>query len=330
MNKPVQIVADIGGTNARFAYVHSGSEELQGIEIFRCADFPFFVDAIRQYMEQGHFEVVDSICLAMAGPVESDQIDLPNNHWTFSRSELQQCLAAPVSFINDFSAQVLSVDVLAETELRWIGSARPQKDREQVKAVIGPGTGLGVSAMLSSGDILPSEAGHVAFGPVNEHEADLLKILWQRYDRVSVERILSGMGLANLYWANCRLAGVERELTAVDISAGAHTGDEYCLRAVNDFSAILGSVAGDVALMMGATAGVYISGGIFPRLLDLVDLEVFRQRFENKGRFSPMVSKIPLAVVLAEHPGLLGCVQALRVDAENGVIPANGYMDVAY
>ena len=131
----------------------------------------------------------------------------------------------------------------------------------------------------------------------DQHECDLLKVLWQRYQRVSVERILSGLGLANLYWANCRLAGFERELTAADISAGAHAGDKYCLRAVNDFCAILGSVAGEVALMMGATDGVYVSGGIIPRLIDLLDEDLFRRRFDEKGRFRESCAEIPLAII---------------------------------
>ena len=307
---PVQIVADIGGTNARFAYVTSASDDLQGIEVFPCAEFPFFIDAIRAYMGREHVGDVDKICLAVAGPVESDLIDLPNNHWSFRRSELQESLGVSVTIINDFSAQVLSIDVLSDSEVLWIGAARPVGG--QVKAVLGPGTGLGVSAMLPKGDILPSEAGHVAFAALDDHEAALQKELRQRYERVSVERVLSGMGLANLYWANGRLDGYDRELLAPEVTAGALAGDVYCQRAVEDFFAILGSVAGDVALMMGASDGVYLSGGIVPRLLDLLDQELFRRRFNNKGRFTEICSEIPLAIVLAEHPGLRGCVQALR------------------
>ncbi len=316
MEQSVHIVADIGGTNARFAYVQPGSRELQAIEIFPCADFPFFVDAIRAYMDSGHVQHVDKVCLAVAGPVESDWIDLPNNHWAFSREQLQLELGVSVSIINDFSAQVLSLNSLSDSQLQWIGDARPpaSDSTERVKAILGPGTGLGVSAMMPGNSILPSEAGHVAFAPVNDHEVDLLKELWQRYDRVSVERILSGMGLANLYWANCRLDGYDRELPAPEVTAGAYAGDVYCLRAVNDFCAILGSVAGDVALMTGAIGGVYLSGGILPRLLSLLDEDVFRQRFDSKGRLMDICSQIPLAVVLAEHPGLQGCVEALRID----------------
>ena len=122
------------------------------------------------------------------------------------------------------------------------------------------------------------------------------------------------MGLSNLYWANCRLEGLERELPAPEVTAGAYAGDVYCQRAVADFCAILASVAGDIALMMGAIDGVYLSGGILPRLLEILDEAQFRQRFDSKGRFSEICSEIPLAIVLAEHPGLRGCVQALRKD----------------
>ena len=312
MSQPVHIVADIGGTNARFAYVQAGSDELQAIEVFPCASFSYLLDAIRNYMERGHVDSVDKICLAIAGPVEDDWIDLPNNHWAFSRKELQSSLGVAVTIINDFSAQVLSVDALSAADLHWLGSARPRGG--QVKAVLGPGTGLGVSAMLASGDIIPSEGGHVAFAPTNNHEMQLLNMLWKRYERVSVERILSGMGLANLYWANCQLGGLERELSAPDVTAGAHAGDEYCLHAVMDFFDILASVSGDVALMMGAIDGVYISGGIMPRLLTLLNEQKFRQRFQAKGRFSDICAKIPLAIVIAKHPGLQGCVEALKKD----------------
>lgn len=319
MNTPVQIVADIGGTNARFAWVAPDDDQLRGIEIFPCADFAFLPDAIRAYIGRGHVEGVDHVCLAVAGPVESDWIDLPNNHWAFSRRKLEASLNVTVDIINDFSAQVLCIDGLADSELQWLGSPRPAGGG--VKAVMGPGTGLGVSAMLASGHILPSEAGHVAFAPVDQHEADLLKVLWQRYNRVSVERVLSGMGLANLYWANCNLDGHCRELPAPEITAGAQAGDQYCLRAVEDFYAILASMAGDVALMMGAADGVYLSGGILPRILNLLDEAGFRQRFEDKGRFREFNAAVPLAIVRTEHPGLSGCVQALRNARREGKAP---------
>jgi glucokinase len=310
MNTALHIVADIGGTNARFAHLQADSHDLRGLQVFPCADFPFLVDAIRTYIEGMSLQAIDQICLAVAGPVENDLIDLPNNHWAFSRSELQQALGVSVTIINDFSAQVLSVSSLSDAELQWIGDARPSA--VGTTAVLGPGTGLGVAAMLQSGDILPSEGGHVAFAPTTDHEVRLLKELQGRYSRVSVERVLSGGGLSNLYWANSRLQGSERELPAAEVSAGARARDPLSIQALNDFCAILGSVAGDVALMMGATGGVYLSGGILPKITDLVDTALIRERFDYKGRLSGICANIPLAIVLAEYPGLVGCVEALR------------------
>lgn len=306
----LNIVADIGGTNARFACVRGDDDTLRDIHVYPCADFLRLEDAVRAYLQRANTGQLAQVCLAVAGPVEADRIDLPNNHWEFSQSELAQSLGAQVTIVNDFSAQVLSIDMLHEDELHWIGAPRPAAAR--VKAVLGPGTGLGVAAMMASGDILPSEAGHIAFAPVDGHQAQLLSVLWLRYRRVSIERVLSGTGLANLYWANARLAGQDTELPAPEVTAGARAGDRHCLQAIADFYAILASAAGDVALMMGATGGVYLSGGILPRLLDFLDEAAFRQRFQDKGRFTEYNASVPVAVIRAEHPGLLGCVQALR------------------
>jgi glucokinase len=148
---------------------------------------------------------------------------------------------------------------------------------------------------------------------VDQHQAELLQLLWHRFQRVSVERVLSGPGLANLYWANCQLHGQCRELAAPEVTAGAQAGDPHCQRAVDDFFAILSSFAGDVALMTGSTDGVYLSGGIVPRLLDFVDTQRFRQGFEAKGRLREFTQAIPLAIVRCDHPGLRGCARALHI-----------------
>jgi glucokinase len=304
----VHIVADIGGTNARFAHVESGTARLNDVEVFPCSEFTYLIDAIRNYLETVCVSTADSICLAVAGPVEADWIDLPNNHWAFSQREIAAQLGAPVQVINDFTAQILSLELLQESDFQWLGPDRPRGGG--VRAVIGPGTGLGVSVMLPSGDILPSEGGHITFAPEDSHAAALLEILWERFPRVSTERVLSGQGLENLYWANCRLVGDDRELPAPAVTAGARAGDPVCLAAVNDFFGILASWAGDIALMAGATDGVYLSGGILPQLKDLINEQLFLRHFRNKGRFASFVSGIPVALVQADHPGLTGCARA--------------------
>jgi glucokinase len=306
----VIIVADVGGTNARFAHVSANSDELLGIEVLASADFPQFVDTILCYIERAQLSHIDTICLAVAASVSQDWIDFGNNHWAFSCTQLRETLGVPVTFINDFEAQALSIEGLADSELMWIGEPRPSGDL--VKAVLGPGTGLGVSALLPGGHIVPSEGGYIGFSPLDDHQEALHTILRQRNGRVCIEHVLSGMGLSNLYWANSKLLGYDRELSPAEITAKAQTGDSCCVKTVDDFFAILAAVAGDVALMMGATGGVYISGGIVPRLLEDFDTNAFRHRFNDKGRASGLCVSTPLAIVLAQQPGLRGCVQALR------------------
>ncbi len=303
------IVADIGGTNARFAMV-AEDDALQELQIFPCADYPHLEDAIRSYMQIAAVADVSGICLAIAGPAEGDYVDLPNNHWQFRPSELQASLGVPLKVINDFTAQALCLDLLSERQFHWLGQPRPKGG--QIRAVVGPGTGLGVAAILPGGDIIPSEGGHVAFAPSNDHELALLRVLWQRHGRVSVERLLSGQGLQNLYWANAQLLGEEREMSPQNISAGAAAGDALCNKAVEDFCDILASATGDVALMFWAADGLYLSGGILPKIWEFVEPERFRKRFEDKGRFREFCESLPIALVGAEQPGLLGCFAALK------------------
>lgn len=309
----VHLVADIGGTNARFACVSSPGGSLESIETLPCANFTFVEDAIRSYLQAREPISIASICLAVAGPVDTDPIDLPNNHWKFSRAALQQTLGVPVQIINDFSAQVFSLGGLRPEEVHWLGQARPGS--EGVRAIIGPGTGLGVSAMMPSGEVLPSEAGHVGFAPVTLHQSDLLEVLRKRYRRVSAERVLSGPGLANLYWANCHLQGQCKELPAAEVTAGARAQDPLCRKAVDDFLAIFAAFAGDVALMTGANQGVYLSGGILPKMMDFLNEDEFLHHFRDKGRFREFNTAIPLAIVMADQPGLLGCARALDLRA---------------
>lgn len=308
-----QLVADIGGTHARFAYVSGDSDTLHGVKKYPCEMFPRLVDALNSYMASFPELDFDRICLALPGPVEQAQISLPNNPWMINSRSLEAELGMAVTLINDFSAQVLSIAGMSSEDLFWLSAARPEPRPLQPIAVLGAGTGLGVAAMTPDGYILPSEGGHVGFAPTSAHEAQLLAQLWQRYPRVSVERLLSGMGLANLYWANCRLDGIDDELSAPEVTAGARAGDRHCQQAVADFSGIMGAVAGDAALMIGALGGVYLSGGILPQMLDILDTAALRRGFLNKGRFSALCETIPLAVVLAQDPGLMGCVRALRM-----------------
>ena len=310
---PARIVGDVGGTHARFA-VLGAAGCLEHLEVLDCADYPRLEDAIAAYMAEVGVRAVADLCLAVAGPVDRDQVDLPNNHWAFSRHQLEQTLGAPLLVINDFTAQALSLDLLREDELHWLGSPRPAGGT--IRGVVGPGTGLGVAIQMPSGEVLPSEGGHVGFSPTSNHQIDLLRALHSRFRRVSVERLASGPGLENLYWANRQLEKGEPEgpglrRTAREVSELAAQGDPAAVRSVEDFFDVLATFAGDLALMAWAAGGIYLSGGVLRRLMSSLDPERFRARFEDKGRFTHFMETVPLAWIRAEHPGLLGCAAAL-------------------
>jgi len=310
MKTSITLVADIGGTNARFASLHGDVPGLQNLRIYPCAEYPNISDVIRLYLDSCGQATIDTMCLAVAGVVEADYINLPNNHWAFSQRELQSQFRVKLVLINDFTAQLYSTCSLTSDEINWLGEARPGGG--QVFAAVGPGTGLGVAGLTRQSDLIPSEGGHFAFAPLDEHEQALLTLLWRRYTRVSVERILSGPGLENLYWANSILNGQETELPAHAVTSGAMAGDPVCLHAIRDFINIMGSTAGDIALVLGALDGIYLMGDLLTRLAPLYDPLTLRERFNAKGRYASYCAGIPLAMVRADNTGLRGCVEYLR------------------
>ena len=309
----VRVVADLGGTHARFATVGEAGE-LARIEVMNSTDFPRIQDAISAYFRGNGIGCVDAICLAVAGPVDQDPVELPNSQWVFSRHELEEELGAPLRIINDFTAQALSIDRLRPDHVTWIGMPRPHEAGTRV--VVGPGTGLGVAIHQAGSDVLNSEGGHVGFAPTSDHEIELLRALRTRFRRISMERFLSGPGLENLYWANSHIEGGHVDsgwsrVSAREITAKAGRGDAVALRSIEDFLDILATFAGDMALTAWATGGVYLSGGVLRKLVSLFDLQRFRARFEDKGRFTRFCETVPIGWITFEYPGLLGCAAAL-------------------
>lgn len=305
-----QLVADIGGTNIRFACVRPDEDELLNIANFQCEEFPRLEDAIAAYLNAIPAHRIIRVCLAVAGPVTGDTVALTNNPWTFSKKELQRTLGVEVLIINDFSAQAYCLDLLKPEELEWLGSPRPTG--KNLRVVIGPGTGLGVAGMTAKGEVIPTEGGHISFAPQNPHEIALLQEIWKQYPHVSIEHLLSGPGLCNIYNANNPGSTPDAERTPADITTGAMSGDEKCTQTVTDFLAILAAVAGDFAMAMGALDGVYVTGGILPRISSLIDRQLFRSGFTAKGQYETYCAKIPLAFITADNPGLRGCIGALR------------------
>jgi len=304
-----RLLADIGGTNARFA-LESAPGKVHGTRTLACTDYPRFVDAVRTYLD-GCAVPVRHAVVAIANPVDGDAIRMTNHHWSFSiaaaRSELR---LATLVVVNDFTALAMSLPLLGEADLVQVGGgdARPRS----AIGLVGAGTGLGVSGLIPAGGRwipLESEGGHAAFSPMDERELDVLRYCWQRYDHVSSERFVSGPGIALIREALAASRGLPTDpgLKPGDIVAQALAGgDQLSREAVDCFCGMLGTVAADLALTLGARAGVYIGGGVVPRLGSYFADSPFRERFERKGRLSAFTARIPTWVITSPYPALLG------------------------
>lgn len=310
MGGSVRLVGDIGGTNARFALVPADSRVPRDEQVLHCADFQGLEEAIGRYLADHGNPAIREAALDVATGITGDYIHLTNGPWGFSTEQVRRNLGLDrLLVINDFTALALGVPALKADELRQVGggTAVPRT----AIAVLGPGTGLGVSGLIPSGGgwiALQGEGGHTAFSPMSEREVGVLLWLQQRFDHVSTERVMSGMGLENLYQALCSLDGVEaRPLGADKITAAAMVdGDAHCTEAVAMFCAILGTAAANLVVTLGARAGCYIGGGIVPKLGSYFARSPFRSRFETKGRFSSYVAAVPTYVILAQTPALRG------------------------
>lgn len=306
----MRMVVDIGGTNARFALVPAGSLQPQDEKSVRCADFPSLEDAARRYLRDLGNPVVQEAAIDVAVEPIGDFIKLTNGPWGFSIEGTRSTLGLDrLQVVNDFTALALAVPTLRADELQSVGGGKAVAGAPI--AVIGPGTGLGVSGLIPAGGrfvALQGEGGHTAFSPMNKRELGVLGWLLGKFDHVSTERVVSGMGLENLYQALCALDGVSPQALGPDkiTAAALARTDAQCAEAVEMFCAILGTAASNLVVTLGARAGCYIGGGIVPRLGNYFAGSPFRSRFETKGRFSRYVSAVPTYVILAETPALRG------------------------
>jgi len=310
MQNVMRLVVDIGGTNARLALVAAGSLQPEREKTVRCAEYEGLEQAVRHYLQECDNAVVREAAVDVATGITGDFVQLTNGPWGFSIEQTRRSLALDrLQVVNDFTALALAVPTLRPDELQQIGGGAAVLAAPI--AVIGPGTGLGVSGLIPVGSsyvALQGEGGHTAFSPMNEKEREVLRWLQQRYDHVSTERVVSGMGLENLYQALCAMDGVPTQSLSPDkITAGALSNtDAQCVAAVEMFCAILGTAAANLVVTLGARAGCYIGGGIVPRLGGYFARSPFRARFETKGRFSTYVAAVPTYVILALTPALRG------------------------
>ncbi len=314
MNPPTMLVADIGGTRARFALLDESGSPAQ-VRILAVADFASPVEAIRAYLSELDAAPPRAAAIALAAPVHDEVIRLTNGAWTFARAEISAQLGLQrLLLLNDFTALALAVPHLSDDELHQVGTGIVVGSA--TKAVLGPGTGLGVSGVLFDRGrwlALSGEGGHCSLAPADERESAILARAWREFGHVSAERLLSGSGLPLLHRLVAEVDGRRYEpCTTAEIVARAVAGAEVQSRAVIEtFCAMLGTLAGNLALTLGARGGVYIGGGIIPRLGELFERSAFRARFEAKGRFAPYLAAIPTYVMLSPTPALLGAAHAL-------------------
>ena len=312
-----QLVADIGGTNARFALCTKGSTDLQTIQTFYCAQFDSPIAAVSEYLSANDVSV-ESACLAVAGPVDEteDRVKLTNNPWSFSRKQLaSQINAGHLIVINDFVAAAMATTVIHSDDLFFL-SDNQRFDLKQQRCILGPGTGLGVAGMLPHKGktlVLSTEGGNRSFSPENETEDYILQFLRAELQVVSCEALLSGNGLVNIYRALCNYhKQTAHHSKADEISTAAFENDDMAHKALQTFFEILGGVAGDCALTLGATGGVYIGGGIAQKFPEALLKSNFRERFENKLNYRSYLKKIPTAIVMHQYAGLLGAAAYLN------------------
>jgi len=310
------LVADIGGTHARFAIASAESVVPRQIAKVACADYIDLRSAISAQLESIPLDVRPRrAALAVAAVVTSDRVKLTNLNWEFSVQALKRQLDLDeLLVLNDFEALAWSLPHLNDGELRQVGGGAP--NIRGPRAVIGPGTGLGVSGILpcrGGWAAIRGEGGHVSFSPADARESAILASVWKRFPHVSAERLISGIGLPMLHLAVCEVDGHRhRDFQVADIAQRARDGiDAGCVATIATFCAMLGTAAGNLALTLGATGGVYIGGGIVPKLGECFVQSDFRKRFESKGRFATHNASIPTYSILAETPALVGAAAAL-------------------
>ncbi len=311
----LSVVADVGGTNIRLSVCNVETGELSKLREFPCAEFITLDAALVQYFSTLQDEV-KHLCVGIACPVEDDHVMMTNLSWEFSKEALKKKLKLESLYvINDYTAISLAVPFVSQEEKIQIGAGEPQTDG--VTAVFGPGTGLGVSHIVKSAGkwiSLDGEGGHVSFAPNTREQADILLLLQEQFGHVSAERILSGQGLVNLYHSLCRLEGKQPEFhEPKQVSQAALDNScELALRSLAVFCQVMGGFAGNLALNLACTGGVYIAGGVVPRFIDFFKSSDFRSFFEEKGRFKGYLSSIPTYLITHDNPGLLGASVYLR------------------
>ncbi len=312
-----QLVADIGGTHARFGLIEAAGMRVSHVKSMRCADFETPATAALAYLADQHVTNLPTrAAFALAVAIDDGPLKLTNGDWIFERNQLRAELGLDqLEFLNDFEALAFGLPDLDTGDYTQLGSGIFSRDH--AIAVIGPGTGLGVGAVAPTSNgwvTLPAEGGHVTLAANDELESELLRVARQSHSHVSAERFLSGMGLPFLYrtLAKVRAETANEGFMAHDITREAlENNDALCIATLELFCAMLGSFAGNAALTIGAKGGVFIGGGVVPKLGDFFLRSKFRERFVAKGRYQPYLEKIATALITSSEVALNGAAKAL-------------------
>ena len=310
------LVGDIGGTNARFAIWEDDS--LHSVRVFPTIDYTGPEKAIEVYMQDLELQRGDIgyVCLAVAGPVDGDHFQFTNSHWELSKTAF--CAALKVDhllLVNDFTAMALGMTRLKDDEYLTVCHGIGKSDRPRV--IVGPGTGLGVGTLIKQSEsywmALPGEGGHVDLPIGTAREALLWTRLMAEHKHVSAEVVLSGAGLLLLYQVSCALDGIEPTLKSpAAITSAALEGDAVAAAVLEQFCVFLGRVVGNQVLTVGGLGGVYIAGGVVPRFVDFFMNSGFKRALAEKGVMSDYFKGLPVWLVTAEYPGLMGSGVALQ------------------
>ncbi|WP_418321099.1 glucokinase [Piscinibacter sakaiensis] len=318
----IKLLGDIGGTHARFALQRDDDPAFESEAVYDCKDYPGALEMVEHYLRERTDETPQSAAIGIAAPVRGDRVEMTNLKWVFSIAAMKASMGLQrLLVINDFTALALALPVLDEDELRPVGDGVAAADAAW--GLLGAGTGLGVGGLLpvpgGGYAAIAGEGGHATLAGGDDWENSVLAVLRREFGHVSAERALSGPGIVNLYKACAEVAGEPFEsLSGPAISQRAKDKvDPLCVQAIGLFFKLLGSVAGNLALTLGARRGVFIGGGIVPELGDMIDNSEFRLRFTAKGRYEAYLAEIPTYVIDAKSPpALRGAAQALRQPAE--------------
>ncbi|HSD35968.1 MAG TPA: glucokinase [Rhodocyclaceae bacterium] len=309
------VVGDIGGTNARFARL-AADGSLEQVVTLHGVDYPGPAEALQSYLAQTTGAAPRYAAIGIANPLTGDRVQMTNHTWNFSIEEMRKQIGLErLEFLNDFTALALSLPHLGDADRIQVG--RGAAVPRTAIGVIGPGTGLGVSGMVPADNgyaFIEGEGGHVTIAGQTDEELAVVSALARIFPHVSAERAISGPGLENLYRALAQVRGIApKEYEAASITTQAtQATDPLCVATVNMFCALLGTQAANLAVTLGARGGIYIGGGVVPRLGEFFMHSPFRQRFEDKGRFSEYLSRIPTWIITAPYPALIGAAAFLR------------------